>query len=221
MAKIISLFNFKNGVGKTTIGYALAKHLECDFIEAENEFLNEIDKNEKQAYSEEIYNYFSDINKNKELAENDIFKNIYVGNEDIQIHDINTNNLDTIKKLLALSNVIIVPTFIDFKDLSKTIKSLKLINKIEEEQKCEKKVVVIFNRLNLDKKKETSFTKNSEELLKQYKKNITFTYIRESKFWYRGFFTGECYLDFFKKTFFIINKIRILIFLHISTIAKF
>jgi len=31
--KIISLFNFKNGVGKTTIGFNLAKHLSCEFIE--------------------------------------------------------------------------------------------------------------------------------------------------------------------------------------------
>ena len=202
MEKIISIFNFKNGVGKTTIGYALAKHLECDFIEAEPEYLKNIDENEKQAYSKEIHDYFIDIDKNRGINDNEIFKNIYVTDANVKIYDINTADTKKIKEILIKSNIIIIPTFIDFKDISKTISALKFINDIEKKNKLSIKVVVTFNKLNADKSKELTLTYNSEQLLKKYRNQIIFNYIRESRFWYRGFFKGDCYLDFFKKEFY-------------------
>jgi hypothetical protein len=245
--KKISLFNLKNGVGKTTIGFALAKHLECAFIEVEKEYFKEIDvfnaevikkckdkvkkdcrtqefdtikeqqdylkkgfedcysKNKitmKKAYHEDMYEHIAKI----ENLKDEDFGGFFCGNDKVEIYDINTKDEEKIKSTLEDSDIIILPTCLDFKDISKTIDSLNLIKDIEKTKDQKIKVIVIFNKLNTDKNKEADLTKVAQEILQKTREDTTFLYIRESKLWYRGFFQGECYLDLFKKDSFYKNE---------------
>lgn len=169
MAKIISLFNFKNGVGKTTIALNLSKHLESNVIELEEDYLTmfEIGKLEKDI----------DINEDKTY-----------------IYDINSQDRYKISHILKKSDYILIPTYNDYKDLIKTAASIKYAKK---RLKKNAEIIVIFNRLDFTNIiPEKRFTKNSKDFLKKVDDNIKFLYIRNNRVWFNHSFRGRFYLDY-------------------------
>ncbi len=169
MAKIISLFNFKNGVGKTTIALNLSKHLESDVIELEEDYLTmfEIGKLEKDV----------DLNEDKTY-----------------IYDINSQDRYKISSILKKSDYILIPTYNDYKDLIKTAASIKYAKK---RLKKNAEIIVVFNRLDFTNIiPEKRFTKNSEDFLKKVDDSIKFLYIRNNRAWFNQSYRGGFYLNY-------------------------
>jgi len=187
MDKVISLFNFKNGVGKTTIAHNLSKYLECDVFEVEEDYLSLLENARKT----DDY-----IPKNIVVNQNTIIEN--------GIYDINSNyNLQIVKHIIKNSDYILIPTYNDYKDLIKTAASIKLIQKYRKTN-----IIVIFNRLDFTNKiSEEKFTKKSEQYLSSICEEIKFLYIRNNRAWYKQshndkfFLNSSLYDEYTKKGF--------------------
>ena len=179
--KVISLFNKKCGVGKTTIAYTLAKHLQADFLEL------------KHKYGDR--KYFDEDGFQKEFESD---KKVY----DININFDTEENIEHIKETLKKSTYVLIPTSIDLKEVYETIESIKVVREVNENAK----IIIIFNRLDTENKaSELQYTEYATELINkelENRSNMKYIYIRENRLWFLDFFNDKFYLDFFKKDLF-------------------
>jgi hypothetical protein len=180
MSKVISLFNTKHGVGKTTIAFNLHKFLRLPVYELEEDF----------------FSYCNNLLDQKKYVYDFSKKTPPAG-----IYDLNSNDLAPLKSILKISDYILVPTGIDFKDLIKTVTSLHYLDEI----KVDAKVIVLFNRLDPSyKNAENIFTKISEDFITSKtddKFDIEFCYMRNNRSWFERNIEGEYFLDLCMKSY--------------------
>jgi len=166
--KIISFYNKKNGTGKTTLAYNLAKQIGASFIECEYKYTS------KRGNTKGFIEPFDD------------------DEDEIVIYDINTSDRYTIKDTLFKSDYILIPTELDYKVLIDTKEAIENAYNINSKAK----IIVIFNKLYTNKRQaELPYTKYARDYLKELNIPIEFVYIRKNKLWYKDFMNDKFYLD--------------------------
>lgn len=134
--KVITIFNIKGGVGSTSLIHLLASHLGSTVYE-------------------ESPDYFSYLKTGSIIDPDNIKPGIYDINE-------KKNGL-LIKKVLRATDILVVPTHFDFKDIYKAVITLSLAIDANEEKSKSTEYFILFNGLSSSSKdRESKYRKQAQ-----------------------------------------------------------
>jgi hypothetical protein len=184
---IVSILNLKNGVGCSCLAWNIAYTLELNLYQHDKAMHRTYNKKRKETLADEMESILPIAIETFPIVKNEFNKGVYDLGSDF--------NYAHIKKIIAKSEIIIVPTELGHETLIKTMATLSYVLELNQEAS----IFLVINKLlplaTTDREKK--YTHIVQEIIEKHSKErkIDFFYMRHSFFLFRNLNFGFFFLD--------------------------